>query len=188
MTSSPIVKVARFRDETDHLFRLANVDYHACVGVREIECWKQTATRILEAASTLRCLRATDFDRQQLVNAVAAMQSQLIAADVRIAQLQSASKPQMMKPDEIDSKLCRIALTSEDGDADRVTPTPLALSQHLRRGWVVRINGDDVSICEIDAEFITTVPYIENDELLDQRPGSVRHTMGWRSVRELHIY
>jgi len=86
MTST--VKVAVFRDETDHLHRVANVDYHACVGVREIELWKDTAVRVLAAAEGLQCSRANAYDREQFTKAIAAVQVRLIDADARIAQLQ----------------------------------------------------------------------------------------------------
>jgi hypothetical protein len=82
------VKVARYRDETDHLFRLANVDYQACVGVREVERWKETAARLLAATEGLQCLRATPDDREQFAKALSVVKAQLIAADERIAQLQ----------------------------------------------------------------------------------------------------
>lgn len=85
------VKVAKFRNEADHLFRLANVDYHACVNAREVECWKEIATRVLKEAENLVCARATDYDRQQFTKAVAAVNAQLIAADDRIVQLQRKS-------------------------------------------------------------------------------------------------
>ena len=85
------VKVAKYRDETDHLFRLANVDYHACVGVREVECWKETAARVLAQTEGLQCLRASAYDREQFAKAVEAVKSQLIAANTRIAQLANKS-------------------------------------------------------------------------------------------------
>jgi len=34
-----IVKVATFRNAVDHLFRVVNVDYHACVGAAELRNW-----------------------------------------------------------------------------------------------------------------------------------------------------
>jgi hypothetical protein len=83
------VKVAAFRDETEHLFRVANVDYHACVGVREVESWKATAARVLADAEGIDCRRANAYDREQFANAITALKARLVEADARIAQLQA---------------------------------------------------------------------------------------------------
>jgi hypothetical protein len=37
-----IVKVATFRDSIDRLFRVVNVDYHACVGAAELAQWERS--------------------------------------------------------------------------------------------------------------------------------------------------
>ena len=42
-----IVKVATFRNAVDHLFRVVNVDYHACVGAAELRNWQGIAGRVL---------------------------------------------------------------------------------------------------------------------------------------------
>jgi len=83
------VKVAAFRDETDHLFRLANMDYQACVGIREVENWKTTAARVLAEAEGLQCSRANAHDREQFAKAITAVRTRLVEADTRIAQLQA---------------------------------------------------------------------------------------------------
>lgn len=44
---SKTLKVAAFRAEADHLFRLANVDYHACVGAHELEGSLQKTEKIV---------------------------------------------------------------------------------------------------------------------------------------------
>ena len=44
---SKTLKVAAFRAAADHLFRLANVDYHACVGAHELGHWRAVAGRVL---------------------------------------------------------------------------------------------------------------------------------------------
>lgn len=85
------VKVAKYRNEADHLFTLARVDYQACVGVREVEHWKETAARVLAQTEGLQCLRASAYDREQFAKAVEAVKAQLIAADNRIAQIQRKS-------------------------------------------------------------------------------------------------
>jgi hypothetical protein len=87
--STTTVKIAAYRDETQHLFRVANVDYHACVGVREVENWKATAARVLAEADGLLCRRANAYDREQFAKAVAAVRARLLEADTRIAQLQA---------------------------------------------------------------------------------------------------
>lgn len=52
------VKVALFRSEADHLFRLANVDYHACVGAHELRNWHTIAARVLAEVKHYECKRA----------------------------------------------------------------------------------------------------------------------------------
>lgn len=81
------VKVAKYRYDTDYLFRIANVDYPACVGVREVEYWKITAAHVLTETEGLKCSRATAYDREQFANAIAAVKTKLIAADARITHL-----------------------------------------------------------------------------------------------------
>jgi len=83
------VKVAAFRAETDHLFRIANVDYQACVAVREVDNWKTTAARVLSEAERMQCTSANAYDREQFAKAIAAVKARLVEADTRIAQLQT---------------------------------------------------------------------------------------------------
>lgn len=82
------VKVAVLRNETDRLFRLANVHYHACVGIAEVEGWKTSATRALGESSQLVCKRASAYDQEQYAQAIAALTQRVADAAVRIAQLQ----------------------------------------------------------------------------------------------------
>lgn len=84
-----LVRVAKFRDETDHLHRLAHVDYHACASVSEVENWKETAARVLAQVEGMTCNRASAYDRDQFAKAIEAVQSQLVAADTRIASLKA---------------------------------------------------------------------------------------------------
>jgi len=81
------VNAATFRAEADHLFRLANVDYRACVSASEVDCWKDTAARALDEAKGLECRRATAYDRERFAKAIAAVTARLVEADTRIAQL-----------------------------------------------------------------------------------------------------
>ena len=67
------VKVALFRSEADHLFRLANVDYHACVGAHELRNWQTIAARVLAEVEHYECKRATPYDRKQFRRAVGAV-------------------------------------------------------------------------------------------------------------------
>ena len=67
------VKVALFRSEADHLFRLANVDYHACVGAHELRNWHTIAARVLAEVKHYECKRATPYDREQFRRAVGAV-------------------------------------------------------------------------------------------------------------------
>jgi len=104
------VKVAAFRDETDHLFRIANVDYQACVGVREVENWKTTAARVLAEAEGLQCSRANAYDRERFVKAIAAVKARLVEADARIAQLQAPREvADNLAPNGSDQKANRTA-------------------------------------------------------------------------------
>ena len=59
---SKTLKVAAFRAEADHLFRLANVDYHACVGAH------------------CECKRATPYDLEQFRKAVEAVKERITQA------------------------------------------------------------------------------------------------------------
>lgn len=112
------VKVAEYRNETDHLFRLVNVDYHACVSAREVERWKETTSRVLIHVQGLQCARANDYDREQLAKAVTAAKAQLVAADARIVQLQSKRPANTVQ--RADEPLMENALLALLGLADNV--------------------------------------------------------------------
>lgn len=56
------VPVSEFRDSIDHLYRLVNVDYHACVGVQELRYWAERTERVLSQVSELSCKRAKPDD------------------------------------------------------------------------------------------------------------------------------
>jgi len=77
--SKPL-KVAAFRAEADHLFRLANVDYHACVGVHELDNWRAVAGRVLAEVEHCECTRATPYDREQFRRAVEAVKERMAQA------------------------------------------------------------------------------------------------------------
>jgi len=65
--SENVVKIADFRDEIDHLFRVCNVDFHACVGVEEKARWVEIARKVAINLSGMTCKRATvqDWDRRE---------------------------------------------------------------------------------------------------------------------------
>ncbi len=75
------VKVAIFRDSTDHIFRLINVDYHACVGTAELRTWVGITERVLSELSVQECRRANADD-------LASRQRSLFAARERLARCQ----------------------------------------------------------------------------------------------------
>ena len=77
--SKPL-KVAAFRAEADHLFRLANVDYHACVGAHELDNWRAVAGRVLAEVEHCECKRATPYDLEQFRKAVEAVKERITQA------------------------------------------------------------------------------------------------------------
>lgn len=86
------VKVSTFRDSTDRLFRVINVDYHACVGLGELRSWVGIAERFLAEVSNLECKRANEYDRSQHDRSIAAARERLTVARNRIAELQLAEQ------------------------------------------------------------------------------------------------
>lgn len=60
-----VVKVADFRDEIDHVFRIVNVDFHACVGADEKARWVEIARRFTTKLRGMTCKRATAYDWRQ---------------------------------------------------------------------------------------------------------------------------
>lgn len=78
------LKVAAFRAESDHLFRIANVDYHACVGIGELEGWQKIANRVLASVEGLVCKRATPADLERFAQATESLKNQLAASIARI--------------------------------------------------------------------------------------------------------
>lgn len=62
-----VVKVADFRDATDHLFRICNVDYSAARPGSERTRWVEIARRVARELASMDCKRATkrDWDRRE---------------------------------------------------------------------------------------------------------------------------
>ena len=64
-----IVKVATFRNAVDHLFRVVNVDYHACVGASELRNWQGIAGRVAPRLERRKrgLVLAVDLGRKRIV-------------------------------------------------------------------------------------------------------------------------
>jgi len=88
-----IVKVATFRNSIDHLSRVVNVDYHACVGAAEMRNWQGTARRVLAEVESLECKRANPGDREQQRRSIEAARERMSQAAQRIAQLEAVARP-----------------------------------------------------------------------------------------------
>jgi phage terminase Nu1 subunit (DNA packaging protein) len=86
------VKVSDFRNSIDHLFRVVNVDYHACVSLGELRGWMVIAERVLAEVSALVCKRANEYDRSQHFRSMEVARERLRLARKRIAELQSAER------------------------------------------------------------------------------------------------
>lgn len=92
------VKVAAFRNETDRLFRLANADYCACVGVREVENWQKVASRALAESADLACNRATAYDHEQWASALKALKDTLEDSAARLERIKADTAAKAKRP------------------------------------------------------------------------------------------
>jgi|AutmiccommunBRH5_1029478.scaffolds.fasta_scaffold63363_1 hypothetical protein len=95
------VKVSTFRDSTDRLFRVINVDYHACVGLGELRSWLGIAERFLAEVSNLECKRANEYDRSQHDRSIEAARERLTVARERVATLELTDREFESKPVQI---------------------------------------------------------------------------------------
>ena len=59
------VKVAVFRQKIDHLYKVFNVDRHACQGKKEIAYWSDIAKRNLAELKQMKCNRANEEDNRR---------------------------------------------------------------------------------------------------------------------------
>ena len=59
------VSVKEFRNSVDHLYRMANVDYHACVGAQELRYWVERVERVIGLVVARVCMRAKLVDREE---------------------------------------------------------------------------------------------------------------------------
>jgi hypothetical protein len=87
------VKVSTFRDSTDRLFRVINVDYHACVGLGELRSWVGIAERFLAEVSNLECKRASAYDLEQHRRSLIATSERLAQGQARIQLLELEAQP-----------------------------------------------------------------------------------------------
>lgn len=71
------VKVADFRDTIDHLFRVVNVDYNACVGSAEVRQWLDIVARVKKELEETECKRAKEYDHMQKALAIEKAEKQI---------------------------------------------------------------------------------------------------------------
>lgn len=85
------VKVAEFRNSVDNLFRIANQDYHACVGTGEVTNWVRIAQRVRDEVLNIECKRASDYDKEQHQKALAMVDDSLAKSVGRIERYEQAA-------------------------------------------------------------------------------------------------
>jgi hypothetical protein len=78
------VKVADFRNKIDHLFRVLNADFHACVNATELGNWERIAKRVYNELAHIECKRANDYDKEQRLKAMEAFEDQMLKSAARI--------------------------------------------------------------------------------------------------------
>lgn len=78
------VSVRDFRHDTSGLYRLANVDYHACVGQIELKHWLEIAKRRLVEVLDVTCTRAKPDDRSERRRAVEVLNERVIDVSKRL--------------------------------------------------------------------------------------------------------
>lgn len=79
-----MVKVNEYRRGADHLNRLANVDWCSCVGIKEIQAWKQRAENVLHEIEQYTCKRANDDDLKGMKSAIMSVKKRLASVADRI--------------------------------------------------------------------------------------------------------
>ncbi|MBX4558863.1 hypothetical protein CF042_05825 [Klebsiella pneumoniae] len=89
------VSVKEFRNSVDHLYRMANVDYHACVGAQELRYWVERVERVIGLVEALECKRAKPADREEHRKSLEAARKRLEQAAKRIQELE---QPEPKKP------------------------------------------------------------------------------------------
>ncbi|HCH1696720.1 hypothetical protein [Vibrio diabolicus] len=86
------VTVSEFRNSVDHLFKMVNVDYHACVGHKELDYWVERTEKVLNTVKMLECKRAKPVDREQHAKSLVAAENRLIQARDKIKFLEANQK------------------------------------------------------------------------------------------------
>ncbi len=71
------VKVADFRDTIDHLFRVVNVDYNACVSSAEVRQWLEIVARVKKELEETECKRAAEYDHTRKALALGKAEKQI---------------------------------------------------------------------------------------------------------------
>ncbi len=66
------VKLSEFRGAYDALFRLVNVDYHACVGEKELNYFLERLKSRYRSVINFECKRASEYDQKQFTSALSA--------------------------------------------------------------------------------------------------------------------
>lgn len=74
-SAKQVVKVGEFRAAYDALFRLVNVDFHACVGESELVNFRERLARRHREVASLECKRANEYDREQLSQSLQAAEN-----------------------------------------------------------------------------------------------------------------
>jgi hypothetical protein len=74
-STKQVVKVGEFRDAYDALFRLVNVDFHACVGESELVSFQERLARRHREVASLECKRASNYDRDQFSRSLQAAEN-----------------------------------------------------------------------------------------------------------------
>lgn len=86
--SRPIVQipVAKYRDQTDWLFRVANNDFCACVHRSELESWIGRVERVREEVLASECKRAKPYDIKWRLSALAKATENIDKARAELAE------------------------------------------------------------------------------------------------------
>jgi hypothetical protein len=87
------VPVADFRRGYDQLWRIANVDYCACVGLDERKNWLSIAERILPDVAAMQSRRASAYDLEQHRSSIERIAERMESVRVQIVIEEAARNP-----------------------------------------------------------------------------------------------
>lgn len=74
------VKVAEYRNGTDHANRISNVDFHACHKT-ELPYWLERAKRVLSLIEGQSCKRAKMEDIESRERAITSLKNRILAVE-----------------------------------------------------------------------------------------------------------